>query len=648
MTLPIVAAFGSWKSPVSLDMVAHGAISLLRISLDGPDTYWAEVRPAEGGRTVIVKRNRQGGMEDVTSPGFSVGSMVNEYGTRGFTVADEVIYFSNSADHRVYRQLPGSAPAPITPEGNFRYGSKVFHPGQGRLVCIRENHSNPDSDHPLSEIVSLDTAGRRDPRVLLTDNDFHSSPCVSPDGARLAWLTWDHPNMPWDGTHLWTAPFQNNGQLGEPTLVAGSVDEAVIQPEWSPSGDLYFISDRTGWANLYRWRHGWVEPVLLMEAEFSKANWWVGMCSYGFDSPNTLVCSYVQKGTWSLGRIFLDEGRLVPIEFPFTEMGHGDLQASQGRVALVAGSPTRPMSLVEISIEDEEVAVLRAESDDEIPSDCMSVPEAIEFPTFDGLSAHAFFYPPYSRDFAAPEGEKPPMLVTCHGGPHSAAKTDLNPTVQYWTSRGFAVLDVNYGGSTGYGRDYRERLIGEWGVVDVDDCVNAALYMVQRGDVDGDRIAISGASAGGFTALASLTFRDVFKAGASYFGVSDLEALLTDIHKFDAYSLVGLVGPYPLHRRRYVERSPINFPGYSSRPVIFFQGLDDTIVPAAQSQEMFNALKANGVPTAYLAFEGEQHGFRKAETIKRCLSAEFQFYSRIFGFNPADNLKPVEIENLDE
>ena len=648
MNLPTIAPFGSWKSPVSLDMVAHGAIGLLRISLDGPDTYWAEVRPAENGRTAIVKSSRNGGPVDMTPPGFSVGSMVNEYGARGFTVAGGTIFFSNAADHRVYRQVSGGAPVPITPEGDFRYGSKVLHPGHDRLVCIRENHSDPEADHPLSEIVSLDTAGRRDPRVLLTDNDFHSSPCVSPDGARMAWLTWDHPNMPWDGTHLWTAPFLNNGQLGEPTLVAGSVDEAVIQPEWSPTGDLYFISDRTGWANLYRWRQGWVEPVLSMEAEFSKSNWWVGMCSYGFDSPNTLVCSYAHKGTWRLGCIFLDDGMLVPIELPYTEMGHGDLQATQGRVALVAGSPTRPMSLVEISIEDEEVAVLRVESDDAVPSDCMSVPEAIEFPTYGGLSAHAFFYPPYSRDFAAPEGENPPMLVTCHGGPHSAAKTDLSLTVQYWTSRGIAVLDVNYGGSTGYGRDYRERLIGEWGVVDVDDCVNAALYMVQRGDVDGDRIAISGASAGGFTALAALTFRDVFKAGASYFGVSDLEALLTDIHKFDAYSLVGLVGPYPLHRRRYVERSPINFPGYASCPVIFFQGLDDTIVPAAQSQEMFNALKASGVPTAYLAFEGEQHGFRRADTIKKCLSAEFQFYSRIFGYQPADQLDPIHIENLDE
>ena len=327
-------------------------------------------------------------------------------------------------------------------------------------------------------------------------------------------------------------------------------------------------------------------------------------------------------------------------------MGQGDLQAGQDRVVLVAGSPDHPMSLLEVTLEDRQLNVLRVESDDELPPGYLSIPEAIEFPTTNEQTSHAFFYPPTNQDYIAPEGEKPPLLVTCHGGPHSAASAELNLTVQYWTSRGIAVLDVNYGGSTGFGREFRERLIGEWGVVDVDDCVNAALYVVERGDADGDRTAISGGSAGGFTALAALTFRDVFKAGASYFGVSDLEALLSGIHKFDAHSLVGLVGPYPLYRRRYVERSPINFSQFATCPVIFFQGLEDTIVPAIQSEEMFNTLRDNGVPTAYLTFEGEHHGFLMAETIMQCLSAEFYFYSRIFGFNPADHLEPIPIENL--
>ena len=651
MNKPMVAPYGAWKSPVSLEMVAHGTVNLLCIALDGPDTYWTEVRPAEDGRTIIVKRTPDGKLQDITPPGFSSSSMVNEYGTRSFAVSDRVVYFSNYADQRVYRQRPGEGPVPITPKGDFRYGSKLVDRERGRIICIRENHSDPDEEHPRSEIVALDIEDRCEPRVLLADNDFHSSPCLSPDGKRLAWLTWDHPNMPWDGTELWTAPVMDDGSLGEATFVAGGVDEAVIQPEWSPAGDLFFISDLSNWANLYRWRHGEAEPVCDMEAEFARANWWVGMCSYGFDSPNSLVCTYAQDGFWHLARMSLDEERhdkrLEPIVIPYWEMGQGDLQVGRDRVVLVAGAYDHPLSLLEVTIEDSYLNVLRVESEDELPSGYLSVPEAIEFATSGDKTSHAFFYPPTNQDYVAPKGEKPPLLVTCHGGPHSAASAELNLTVQYWTSRGIGVLDVNYGGSTGFGREFRERLIGEWGLVDVDDCINAALYMVERGDADRERIAISGGSAGGFTALAALTFRDVFKAGASYFGVSDLEALLGGIHKFDAHSLVGLVGPYPLYRRRYVERSPINFTQFATCPVIFFQGLEDTIVPAIQSEMMYNTLRENGVPTAYLTFEGEHHGFRIAETIMQCLSAEFYFYSRIFGFQPADDLDPIPIENLD-
>ena len=646
MNSKLVAPYGTWKSPITLDMVAHGTVNLVRIVLDGPDTYWSEVRPAEDGRTVIMKRGSGGELEEITPPGFSVSSMVNEYGTRGFSVANEVVYFSNQTDQRVYRQRPGEAPVPITPEGDYRYGSMVWNELLGQIICIREDHTDLDEDHPASEIVTIDAASGGEPKVLLADNDFHNSPCLSPDGKRLAWLTWDHPNMPWDVTELWTAPVNEDGSLGEALFVAGGVDEAVVQPEWSPGGDLFFVSDRTGWASLYRWDGTEAVPVLEMEAEFARANWWVGMCAYGFDSPNSLVCSYAQRGFWRLGRISLGDGRLHPINIPYWEMGHGDLQVGQGKVLLVAGSPDHPLSLLEVDLEDGSFTVLRTEFDVELAYGYLSSPEAIEFPTASERTAHAFYYPPVNQDYVAPEGDKPPMLVTCHGGPHSATSIELNLTTQYWTSRGFAVLDVNYGGSTGYGREYRERLIGEWGVVDVDDCANAAIHLVERGDADIERIAISGGSAGGFTALASLAFRDVFRAGASYFGVSDLEELLSDIHKFDANSLVGLVGPYPLYRRRYFERSPINFAGDTACPVIFFQGLEDTIVPAVQSEVMFNTLRDKGVPTAYLAFEGEYHGFRFAETIKQCLAAEFYFYSRIFGFEPAGDLDPIPIENL--
>ncbi|MDE2970490.1 MAG: prolyl oligopeptidase family serine peptidase [Chloroflexota bacterium] len=647
MASPRIAPYGAWSSPVTLDMAAGETIQLGRIELDGPDTYWVEIRPAEEGRGLVMKRGPGGSAVEVTPPGFSVGTTLHEYGARGYTVHDGVVFFSNFADQRVYRHRIGEDPVPITPEeGDLRFGSKVFDPVRNRIICVCENHLR-GGEEVLNEIVAIDPEGRSDPAVLVTDNDFYSWPAVNAACDRLAWVSWDQPNMPWDGTELWVAGIAADGSLVDPVMVAGGVDETVLQPEWGPDGALYFISDRTDWANVYRWLDGEVTPVLQVEGEVSKANWWVGMSSYGFDSDESLVCCYVQRGVWRLVRLGLSDLRVTPLDNPYWVMGHGDLQAAPGRVVFTGGSPTRPISLLELDLEEGSLDVLRVETETEIPPECLSVPIAVEFPTENGLTAHAFYYAPKNDAFAAPEGERPPMLVTCHGGPHEATTPEFSLSIQYWTSRGFALLDVNYGGSAGFGRDYRERLIGEWGVVDVNDCVNAALFLIERGEVDGQRIAISGGSAGGYTALSAMAFRDVFSAGASYFGVSDLEALLNSIHKFDATSLVGLVGPYPLYRKRYSERSPINAADWVSCPVIFFQGLDDTIVPPEQSEAMFDALKSQGVPTTYITFPGEGHGFRQAQTIRRTLEAEFYFYSRLFGFTSADDLTPVRIENLD-
>ena len=402
----LVTPYGAWKSPVTLEMVGHGTIGLLRIALDGPDTYWAEIRHDEDGRTIITKRTPDGEVQDVTPPGYSSVSKMNEYGTRSFVVADEVIYFSNDEDQHVYRQRPGTLPVAITPEADFRYGSKVVDKRRGRIICIRENHTDPDEDHPLSEIVALDIEGREEPLVLLADNDFHSSPCISPDGKQLAWLTWDHPNMPWDGTELWTAQLNEDGGLREAIFVAGGVGEAVIQPEWPPADELFFISDRSNWANLYRWRNGEVEPVLEMEAKFARSNWWVGMCSYGFDSLSSLVCSYAHNGFWRLARINLGEERcdkrMKRFVIPYWEMGHGDLRVDQDRVVLVAGSPGHHLSLLEVTLADKQLRVLRVESDDELPSGYLSVAEAIEFPNTNEQTSHAFFYPPANQDFLLP------------------------------------------------------------------------------------------------------------------------------------------------------------------------------------------------------------------------------------------------------
>lgn len=645
MTEPQTAPYGSWKSPITTDLIVSETVGLGRIVLDGGDTYWAEARPSEAGRNSIVKHTASGDTFDVTPSQFSVNSRVHEYGARGYTVADGVVYFSNFDDQRLYRHRPGETPLPITPEGDLRYAGAVLDRRRHRIICVREDHTTNHAE-PVNTVVAIDINGGDEVKVLVAGNDFYAAPRLSPDGSALAWLTWNHPHMPWDGTELWVARIGDDGVLAEPQCVAGGIDESVMQPEWSPDGTLYFASDRTGWANLYRWRHHEkVEGLLEMEAEFVKTHWWGGVCAYGFASASSLVCSYVQAGIWHLARLDLETCCLETFDLPYTEMGRADLKVAAGRVVFEAGSPVQPMSVLELDLATGALTVLQVASTAQVDLAYLSIPENLDFPTAKDVTAHAFYYAPQNPDYRPPPGEKPPLLVTCHGGPHSATSLALDLSIQYWTSRGMGVLDVNYGGSTGYGRDYRERLIGEWGVVDVDDCANGARYLVMRGDVDAERVVISGGSAGGYTALAAMTFRDVFRAGASYFGVSDLEALINDIHKFDTNSLVGLVGPYPLYRKRYAERSPINYAEQLTCPVIFFQGLEDTIVPADQSEMMFEVVRSHGVPTAYIAFEGEYHGFRQSVNIKRALEAELYFYARIFGFDLADAIEPVQIEN---
>jgi len=582
-------------------------------------------------------------MSDVTPLPFNARTRVHEYGGGAFAVADGTVYFSNFADQRLYRQDRGARPMPITPEVDLRYADGVIDRRRGRMICVREDHSNTRGE-AVNTIVGVNVAGLHEGDVLVAGNDFYSSPRLSPDGSRLAWLTWNHPNMPWDGTELWVGELEDDGSISGAELVAGGLDESIFQPEWSPDGVLHFVSDRSGWWNLYCWRDKRVEPLVDTEAEFGRPQWLFGMTSYAFQSAGRIICAVGRRGAWQLASLETASRRLKLIETPYSEIV--GLRASPGRVVFFAGSPTEEMSVVQLDVALSRVEVLRSSSDVVVDTRYLSSPEPIEFPTEKGLTAHALFYPPRNGDYAAPSGERPPLLVRCHGGPTSAVSSALNLGTQYWTSRGIAVLDVNYGGSTGYGRAYRKRLEGQWGVVDVDDCVNGARYLVGRGDVDGERLAIAGGSAGGYTTLCALTFRDVFKAGASHFGVSDLEGLARETHKFESRYLDGLIGPYPERAGLYRQRSPINFIDRLSRPVIFFQGLEDKVVPPNQAEQVVEALRAKGVPVAYLAFEGEQHGFRRAENIRRALDAELYFYSRIFGFELAEPVEPVSVDNL--
>jgi dipeptidyl aminopeptidase/acylaminoacyl peptidase len=644
MSTPQVAPYGSWKSPITSDLIVSESVGLGQIALDGDDIYWVEMRPSEGGRNVLVRRTPDGKVSDVTPPPFNARTRVHEYGGGAYAVSNGAIYFSNFADQRLYRQRPGGQPEPLTPAVDMRYADGVIDNRRGRMVCVREDHTFSGRE-AVNTIASVDLSSGAS-RVLVSGNSFYSSPRISPDGSRLVWLTWNHPNMPWDGAELWVGELRADGAVGNRQLIAGGVDESVAEPRWSPDGVLYFVSDRTDWWNLYRWRNGAVEPLLPMEAEFTMPAWLFGASTYGFASPQRIICAYNQKGAWHIANFYTDTLRLERVPTPFTEITRSGMHVSPRRVVFGAGSPAEPSAIRLHDLTTSQTTVLRSSSSIAVDEGYLSRPRPIEFPTENGLTAHAFFYPPRNRDHVAPPGERPPLIVVSHGGPTSATSTTLSLSTQYWTSRGIAVLDVNYGGSTGYGTAYRRRLNGQWGIVDIDDCVNGARYLVERGEADGNRLIIRGGSAGGYTTLAALAFRDVFKAGASYYGVSDLEALAKDTHKFESRYLDSLVGPYPQRRDLYVERSPIHHVERLSCPIILFQGLEDKVVPPSQAEMMLAALRKKGLPVAYVPFEGEQHGFRKADSIKRSLDAELYFYSRVFGFPLAEPVEPVRIENL--
>lgn len=642
MTQLQIAPYGTWRSPITSDLIVSGTISLGQIALDGADLYWTEGRPAEQGRVVLMRRGQDGQIAELTAAPLNVRTRVHEYGGGAYTAHAGAVFFSNFADNRLYRLDPDGAPHAITTSSELRYADLVVDPPRARLIAVREDHRH--GGEATNTLVAVDIQGRWDDRVLVSGHDFFSSPCLSPDGTRLAWLSWDHPNLPWDGSTLWVGRFAEDGSLTDVTQVAGGPEESIFQPAWSPAGVLHFVSDRSGWWNIYRWQDGETRALAPMEAEFGQAQWVFGMSTYGFESPDRLLCTVDQHGSQRLIRIDAASGQLSEQPTPYTTFDY--LQVSPERAYFLGASPTDAGALVELDLAGGQTSAIKASSQISLDPRYLSIPQQIEFPTEHGQTAFALYYPPVNPDFQAPEGELPPLLVRSHGGPTDAAQATLKLPIQYWSSRGFAVVEVNYGGSTGHGRAYRQRLNGQWGVVDVDDCANAARYLAGQGLADSARLAITGASAGGYTTLCALTFRDVFKAGSSLFGISELEVFINDTHKFESRYVDRLIGPYPERKDLYYERSPINFVDQLSCPMILLQGLDDKIVPPNQAELMRKSVRAKGLPVAYLAFEGEGHGFRRAENIKRSLDAQFYFFAKIFGFTPADELEPVQIENL--
>ncbi|MBN1345346.1 MAG: S9 family peptidase [Phycisphaerae bacterium] len=643
MTEPKLAGYGAWSSPIHARQIAEGMIGLGEVRIDGDRIYWVELRPTEGGRCVVVRRDGGGHTEDMIPAGFNARTRVHEYGGGAYIPLDNDVIFTHFDDQRVYRSGGGHGePRAITADSNLRHADFEVDTRRSRLIAVRQDHRG--GGEPVNTIVSVRLDGRQQDEILAAGNDFYASPRLSPDGSQLAWLTWNHPDMPWDAAELWVASVNDDGSLSGATHAAGGRNESIVQPQWSPDGVLHFISDRTDWWNLCSWRDGRVEPVIELEAEFAAPQWAFGQSTYAFTGHGGIVCAYARNGFWHLAHIDLGSRKLNAISTPYANVG--SLRASEGRAAFIAGAPDRSTAVVHMDLGTGESEELRRAADLRIDPGYVSVPEPVEFPTEGDLTSHGFFYPPTNKDYAAPPGERPPLVVLAHGGPTAATTSSLNLTIQYYTSRGIAVLDVNYGGSTGYGRAYRERLYGQWGVVDVDDCCNGARYLAQRGLVDGDRLAIAGGSAGGYTTLSCLTFRDVFSAGASDFGISDCEALAKETHKFESRYLDRLIGPYPERRDIYLERSPIHHVDGLSCPIIFFQGLEDRVVPPNQARMMADALRKKGLPVALIELEGEQHGFRKAENIRRSLEGKLYFFSRIFGFELADAVESVEIENL--
>lgn len=628
-----MASYGTWKSPITPDLIVSESIRLGQVHVDNDTVYWSESRPSEKGRSVLMSWEN-GTTDELLPAPFNARTKVHEYGGGAFTVAGGKVYFSNFKDQFLYECPPSD---PIT--SAHRYVDYCKHPTKEILYAIQEKHL--EAGKVDNCLVSIDL-NSKEVKEIHTGHDFYSSPALNPEGTTLSWLTWDHPNMPWDGSELWISELD-----GESKVIAGGKSESVYGPKWGPDGNLYYASDKSGYWNLYRWDGSQSESLYPMEAEFGAPQWIFGTSRFDFieiEGRMQIGCIYTIKGIDHLAILDPDTKSLTMLDLPYQT--YNDLHATSTHLVLQAGSPKESIALIVLDPITLKIQVICKSQSIDLDQGYVSEAELIEFPTENGLTAFAFYYPPKNKDYEDVSSELPPLIVKSHGGPSSHVNSTLNLSYQFWTSRGYGILDVNYGGSTGHGRAYRERLNDNWGIVDIDDCVNGALFLADEQRVDRERLIIKGGSAGGYTTLAVLTFRDVFKAGTSYYGVSDLEALADDTHKFEARYLDGLIGPYPERKDLYLERAPIQHVDKLSCPLLLLQGADDKIVPPEQSEIMYQALSKKGIPVAYLLFENEGHGFRMSETIKKCLEAELYFYSKIFHMELSEEIPEIPISNL--
>ena len=652
--------YGSWKSPIDSDLIVSNLVRMGKVCLDNNDAFWLETRPEESGRDMVCASFDDGTLLDITPQPFNTRTRVHEFGGGGFTASQLMVFFSNLVDQRVYVQKRRgvhqfTAPSPLTPEPlapgkHLRYADLVFDVNNQRLIAVQEDHRETDIDSPAALVgISIHGDGSASPTILTEGADFYTSPRVSPDGSKLAWLQWNHPVMPWYKTELWMADIADDGTLKNKQAIEAAENDAITQPEWSPDGLLYFCSDRSGWWNIYRRRDGNTERIMNAEVECGVPHIYFGNTTYGFASENRIICSFAEKGIWSLGEIDVNTGKLTKIESSYQEITF--LKVNDQRAVFRGGSPSEPVSIVEYDLAKKQFKVLKRsfhlkETSSVQIQQHLSNPERIEYPSTNGRIAHAFYYPPTNADFVASPESLPPLIVKVHGGPNNQAFNSLDLTTQYWTSRGFALVDVNYGGSSGFGREYRDRLRLNWGVVDNQDAASAALYLIERRSVDPKRIIITGMSAGGFATICGVTFHDIFAAGSAHFGIGDMEAMAGLFHKFQSRFLNTMIAPFPAEREEYKKRSAINYVERINCPLLLFHGALDSIVPISQSELMAEKLEQLDKPYALITFPDEPHVFRKAENIKLTMETELGFYALLFDLKLDEQLKTADLERI--
>lgn len=631
-----IEKFGAWESLVTPEMMSKGNVGLAEPKSNNEATYWLESRPWEKGRSVLVE-NCNGKQRDMFPEGYSARSAAQEYGGGAWTLADQYAVFVNAEDQVIYRigLHNDERLVALTAQDGRRYGDLYHDSTHNRILAICEDH-RINGKEPRTSIVAISLEPGNEIIELAGGADFYAYPRVSPDGGKLCWIAWNHPHMPWQATELVIAELDERGLVTATRCLIEEENVAVFQSDWSPEGELVFVADFDEFWNLYRWsEQSGIEPLTELQAECGVAFWNYGMSTWGF-VPDGILCCINEMGSWRLAKIAMD-GSMELLDLPFTHLGA--LKTLNSSAVLLAASPIEATTLIEVDANGGEFKRIYSSSSMELPVEAISRPLNVDFPTgYDG-TAHAFFYPPKNPNFQGPKDEKPPLVVLCHGGPTSATSSALNLKVQFWTSRGFAVMDVNYRGSTGYGKSYRQALQGQWGIADVEDACKAAEYAAAQGWIDPDKLIIRGSSAGGFTVLAALTFGNTFTAGCCIYGIGDLKALAEETHKFESRYLDGLIAPWPEGEAEYHKRSPLNHSDQLSCPVIFFQGLRDKVVPPEQTQSMARALQKRGIPTWFQTYAEEGHGFRQAESIVDSYQRELAFYSQIFDFPNSTDIK---------